>query len=214
MVNDQTLIDLREVSISAETVQILRDVSLTVDKGEAVGVFGPNGAGKTTLLRSIATLLPPISGTGTVLGADIASVARYDIRDRIEFVGHSPGLYPEMTLLENTQFVAEARGIDAEAPRHCLEQVGLGGAADRLASRCSHGMQRRTEFARVLMTDPTVLLLDEPHSALDADAVDLVDSLVAMTLERGGAAVLVSHDRDRVAKIVDRTFEISQGTLS
>jgi heme exporter protein A len=214
VVNDQTLIDLREVSISAETVQILRDVTLTVGEGEAVGVFGPNGAGKTTLLRSIATLLPPTSGTGMVLGADLASVDRYEVRHRMEFVGHSPGLYPEMTLLENTKFVAQARGIEADAPRRALEQVGLGGASDRLVSRCSHGMQRRAEFARVLMTEPTVLLLDEPHSALDADAVDLVDSLVAMTLDRGGAAVLVSHDRDRVAKIVDRTFEIAGGTIS
>ena len=214
MVNDETLIDLREVSIAAETVQILRDVTLTVKTGEAVGVFGPNGAGKTTLLRSIATLLPPSSGSGSVLGVDITSTDRYDIRHRIEFVGHVPGLYPEMTLLENTAFVAEARGIESSQAQSALDQVGLGGAADRLASRCSHGMQRRAEFARVLMTQPTLLLLDEPHSALDADAVDLVDSLVEMTQERGGAAVLVSHDRDRVSKIVDATFEITGGTLS
>jgi heme exporter protein A len=214
VVNDETLIDLREVSISAETVQILRDITLRVKAGEAAGIFGSNGAGKTTLLRSIATLLPPTSGSGSVLGVDLGSTDRYDIRHRIEFVGHTPGLYPEMTLLENTAFVAQARGIESDEAQRALDQVGLGGAADRLASRCSHGMQRRAEFARVVMTSPTLLLLDEPHSALDADAVDLVDSLVDMTRERGGAAVLVSHDRDRVSKIVDTTFEIRGGTLS
>jgi ATPase subunit of ABC transporter with duplicated ATPase domains len=74
-------------------------------------------------------------------------------------------------------------------------------------------MQRRAEFARVLMTEPELLLLDEPHSALDEDAVDLVDGLVHRTLERGGAAVLVSHDRERVNSLATRTHEIKDGTL-
>jgi heme exporter protein A len=74
-------------------------------------------------------------------------------------------------------------------------------------------MQRRAEFARVLMTEPDLLLLDEPHSALDADAVDLVDDLVRSTVSRGGAAILVSHDRSRVEALVDRTHVISEGSL-
>ena len=83
-----------------------------------------------------------------------------------------------------------------------------------LAERCSHGMQRRAEFARILMTEPSLLLLDEPHSALDADAVELVDALVARTIGTGGAAVLVSHDRGRVTDLADRTVEIRQGTIA
>jgi heme exporter protein A len=210
----QTLIDLDAVSVRAGSVHILRDVVLKVDAGEALGVFGANGAGKTTLLRLLATLIPPSAGTGTILGARLDGEDRYDVRPRIGYVGHVPGLYPEMTLAENLAFTADARGIDREESREALERVGLGGAADRLADRCSHGMQRRAEFARVLMTQPDLLLLDEPHSALDGDAVDLVEALVARTSSNGGAAILVSHDRDRVASMATRTVEIARGTVT
>lgn len=208
-----TLIDLEKVSVRAGAVRILQDVSLTVEPGDAIGVFGSNGAGKTTLLRLIATLQPPASGRCSVLGADLASAAKYDVRHRIGYVGHTPGLYPELTLRENLAFVAHARGLEVSDALRSLELVGLGGAADRRVDHCSHGMQRRAEFARVLMTEPELLLLDEPHSALDEEAVDLVDGLVHRTLERGGAAVLVSHDRQRVKSLATRTHEIKDGTL-
>ena len=205
--------DLEDVSVRAGAVRILQDVSLTVEPGDAIGVFGSNGAGKTTLLRLIATLQPPANGKCSVLGADLASPAKYDVRHRIGYVGHAPGLYPELTLRENLAFVADARGLERSDALTSLELVGLGGAADRRADHCSHGMQRRAEFARVLMTEPDLLLLDEPHSALDEDAIDLVDGLVRRTLERGGAAVLVSHDRERVNSLATRTHEIKDGTL-
>jgi len=208
------LIDLQAVSVRAGAVQILRDVSLVVPPGETLGVFGANGAGKTTLLRLLATLQPIASGAGTVLGADLASEARYDIRQRIGYVGHVPGLYPELTLGENLNFVADARGVSHDEASRALAAVGLAGASGRLAERCSHGMQRRAEFARVLLGAPDLLLLDEPHSALDKDAVDLVDAIVGRTVAGGGAAVLVSHDRARVSDLSDRTVDITGGTLT
>lgn len=213
MSGSTTLVDLEKVSVRAGAVRILEDVSLTVHAGDAVGVFGANGAGKTTLLRLIATLQPPAGGRCSVFGADMYAADRFDIRRRIGYIGHTPGLYPELTLLENLAFVADAHGLPESEARRALELVGLSGAADRRTDHSSHGMQRRTEFARVLMTGPDLLLLDEPHSALDGDAVDLVDELVHRTVERGGAAVLVSHDRDRVNSLATRTHEIKDGTL-
>jgi heme exporter protein A len=208
-----TLVHLKKVSVRASAVRILQDVSLHVAPGDAVGVFGPNGAGKTTLLRLIATLQPAASGVCSILGIDPSTPDRYDVRHRIGYVGHTPGLYPELTLLENLAFVADARSIDTTAAAEALESVGLAGAADRRADHCSHGMQRRAEFARIVMLEPELLLLDEPHSALDSDAIDLVDALVHRTLDRGGAAVLVSHDRQRVNTLATRTHEIKDGTL-
>jgi ABC-type multidrug transport system ATPase subunit len=134
-------------------------------------------------------------------------------KHRIGYIGHTPGLSPELTLGENLRFVAEAMGLDRDATNGCLDMVGLAGAIDRRADRCSHGMQRRAEFARAHLTAPDLLLLDEPHSALDDTAVALVDDLVRRTVERGGAAVLVSHERQRVTNLSDRTFEIEGGTL-
>jgi len=213
MSSPSTLVHLEKVSVRAGAVRILEDLTLSVEAGESVGIFGSNGAGKTTLLRLIATLQPSVGGVCSILGVDAASANRYDVRDRIGYVGHTPGLYPELTLAENLNFVADARGLDSLAVTSALERVGLGGAAGRRADHCSHGMQRRAEFARIIMTKPELLLLDEPHSALDAGAVDLVDALVQSTLESGGAAVLATHDVDRVASLVTRSHEIKNGTL-
>lgn len=213
MSGSSALVDLRRVSVRAGAVRILQNVSLVIPAGEAVGIFGPNGAGKTTLLRLIATLQFAASGECFVLGADLASPARYDVRHRIGYIGHSPSLYPELSLRENLAFVADARGLDKSEASRALDMVGLGGAADRRADHCSHGMQRRAEFARVLMTEPDLLLLDEPHSALDEDAVALVDEIVHRTVQRGGSALLVSHDKERVGRLVARAHEVKEGTL-
>jgi len=208
-----TLVRLEKVSVRAGSVRILQDVTLTVGAGDSVGIFGSNGAGKTTLLRLVATLQPSAGGVCSILGVDALTADRYDVRDRIGYVGHTPGLYPELTLAENLDFVANARGLDPLSAANALDLVGLGGAAGRRADHCSHGMQRRAEFARIIMTEPELLLLDEPHSALDASAVDLVDSLVQRTLDSGGAVVLASHDVVRVNSLVTRTHEIKNGTL-
>jgi heme ABC exporter ATP-binding subunit CcmA len=208
-----TIVSLAGAAVRAGAVPILRDVDFTVTEGESVGLFGTNGAGKTTLLRLIATLTRPSAGTGSVFGVDLSSPDRFIVRPRIGYIGHTPGWYPELTLKENLTFVAQSMGIEDALAISSLESVGLGGAIDRRVDRCSHGMKRRAEFARILMTKPDLLLLDEPHSALDADAIDLVDDLVARTVKRGGAAVLVSHDHARVEAVVDRTCEIAEGTL-
>ena len=208
-----TIVSLTDAAVRAGAVPILRDLNLEVVEGESVGLFGANGAGKTTLLRLIATLTRPSAGSGTVFGVDLGSGDRFLVRPKIGYIGHTPGWYPELTLKENLVFVANTMGIEEGSVMSSLESVGLGGAIDRRADRCSHGMKRRAEFARILMTEPGLLLLDEPHSALDADAVDLVDDLVARTVRRGGAAILVSHDHVRVEALVDRTYEIADGTV-
>ncbi len=208
------IVQLSGVAVRAGAVPILRDINLTVEQGQAVGLFGSNGAGKTTLLRVIATLNRPSAGTGRVLGAELDRAERFEVRPRIGYIGHTPGLYPELTLGENLRFIAEAMGIDPDSCVDHLDKVGLSGAIDRRADRCSHGMQRRAEFARVHMTGPDLLLLDEPHSALDDTAVALVDDLVKRTIARGGSAVLVSHERARVMSLSDNAYEIEGGTLS
>ena len=208
-----TVIELSDIGVTAGTTPILRGIDLEVVGGEIVGLFGANGAGKTTLLRLIATLIRPAAGTGIVLGADLSGDDRYDIRNRIGMIGHVPGLYPELTLGENLRFAASVAGVPADAVETSLEAVGLLGAIDRQAGASSHGMQRRVEFARELMIERDLLLLDEPHSALDKDAVELVNGLVGKIAANGGAAILVSHDRDRVVAIADRSVELAGGSL-
>lgn len=186
---------------------------MTVSPGEVVGLVGPNGSGKTTLLRLIATHVRMSAGEGEVLGASLAEDARFDVRSRIGFIGHLPALYPELSLRENLRFAAHAAGIDEVLVGESLADVGLGGAADRRTEACSHGMQRRAEFARELMLKPTLLLLDEPHSALDASAVSLVEHLLDDVRDRRGGAILVSHDRVRLEPLVDRLVVLEAGVI-
>lgn len=208
------LVVLDGVGVKMGSTQILRDVTLEISAGEVVGLFGANGAGKTTALRLIATLIRPAQGKGTVLGADLRSSDRYDIRRRIGMVGHVPGLFPELTLAENLQYASRVAGVPTERVPEALAAVGLAGAAERLAGASSHGMQRRTEFARELMIDRSLLLLDEPHSALDRNAVDLVEGLIERKAAEGGAVIVVSHDRARINAIAHRSVELVGGTLT
>lgn len=207
------LLELRSVAARAGTTPILRSVDLTVIPGEVVGLLGPNGSGKTTLLRLIATHVRMSAGEGVVLGADLATDARFDVRSRIGFIGHLPALYPELSLRENLVFAARAAGIDEVRVESSLDAVGMAGAADRRTDACSHGMQRRAEFARELMLEPTLLLLDEPHSALDASSIALVAHLIDDVRGRDGGAVLVSHDRHRLEPMVDRLVTLDGGVI-
>jgi heme exporter protein A len=207
------LVELRGAGVRIGDTPILRGVDLRVDSGEAVGLVGANGSGKTTLLRMIATLLTPTSGEGEVLGAGLTAEDRYDVRSRIGLIGHTPALYPNLSLEENTRFVAGLVGAAPESVPAALDEVGLAGARHRRAIHCSHGMQRRAEFARLLITRPDLVLLDEAHAGLDRHAADLVAFIVDGVRSRGGGAILVSHEHNRMAPVVDRVVELANGSV-
>ncbi len=210
---DDSLVSLRDVAVSIGGVPILRSVQLTVSPGESVGISGANGSGKTTLLRVVATLLRPSAGTGRVLGHDLLGAHRFAARPRIELVGHRPALYPQLTLEENLAFCASVNGADKSRVSTALHRVGLAAAAHRRAEQASQGMQRRIEFARVWLTGPRLLLLDEAHAGLDDEASALVADAIAGVAASGGAVIVVSHDARRAAPLVDRQLHLEAGTV-
>jgi heme ABC exporter ATP-binding subunit CcmA len=210
----ESVVHLDGIGVRIGDTPILRNLHLSVGVGEAVGLIGSNGSGKTTLLRVLATLLRPTSGTGTVLGASLLEEERFEVRPRIGLIGHQPGLYPNLTLEENISFVARVLGKPLSVVGEVLQQVGLGAARHRTAAACSHGMQRRAEFARVIISEPHLLLLDEAHAGLDPQAADLVAHLAAQARTRGGAAVVVSHEHARIEPLVDRFVELHAGAIS
>ena len=207
------VVDFSGVAVRLGSTVVLRDVDLTIDHGEVVGLFGGNGAGKTTLLNVIATAIRPTAGQARVLGVDLNGDERLTVRGRIGVIGHNPALYPELTLWENLDIACRLTGRPTDGIGDVLQTVGLGGAAGRQGSQCSYGMQRRAEFARELLLEPDLVLLDEPHSALDVAAAELVEHLTSSVVARSGAAVLVSHDRERVEKLASRSVELESGSL-
>lgn len=199
------------VGVSVGRTVILRDLDLCLNEGEAVGVLGGNGSGKTTLLHLLATLIVPSAGRGVVLGHELGTRGSMSVRPRIALVGHHPALYPQLSLGENLRFVARLTGRDDRAADRALSRVGLAGAAERRTESCSHGMARRAELARVLLTEPSLLLLDEIHAGLDRDTVALVDEIAAGVCGRGGTCVLVSHEPERLTGLVDRLVRVVDG---
>ena len=208
------VVELSAVGLRLGDTPILRNLNLNVGPGEAIGLIGSNGSGKTTLLRLVATLLAPTEGEGRVLGASLRGSERFTVRPRIGLIGHTPGLYPQLTLDENLSLVARIAWTPAAEVPAVLDRVGLGLARHRRAAACSHGMQRRGEFARVMLTRPDLLLLDEAHAGLDPQAADLVAYLVRGVRSRGGAALVVSHEHGRIAPLVDRFVELAAGAIA
>lgn len=207
------MVELNDIDVAIDLVPIVSAVSLHLDEGECLGIQGPNGAGKTTLLRVIATLVTPTSGSGNVLGAPLGSKAMFSVRPDIGLAGHVPSLAGPLSLLENLLLVARLTGRPEEEAAEALARVGLAGAARRPAERCSHGMRRRADLARLFLVVPRLLLLDEPQAGLDSSAQPLVDELIRAVVARGGAAVLVSHDPAGLSVLATRMLTLRSGVL-
>jgi putative ABC transport system ATP-binding protein len=216
-------IALHDVDLSlgrgAARVHILKDVSLEIDRGEAVGLVGPSGSGKSTLLMTMAGLESPDSGRVIVDGTDLAALdedalARFRGR-RIGIVFQSFHLVPTMTALENVALPLELAGQDdaferAEAE---LQAVGLGHRLHHYPAQLSGGEQQRVAIARAIVPNPAILVADEPTGNLDENTGrSIIDLLFALKRDRGATLVLVTHDVN-LAHLCDRTVRLRSGRV-
>ena len=190
-------IELRDLRREFGERVALRDVSLTLARGETLAVLGPNGAGKTTLLRILAALLRPTGGTAVVLGSDLPK-ASWELRGKVGWLGHDPLLYRDLTAAENLRFAARLHGLDSVAAQTRIESlldvVGLARRADDRVRDFSAGMVQRTAICRAVLHKPELLLLDEPYSHLDSGTRELVETLIGSA--SGATRVMVSHEAD------------------
>jgi ABC-type multidrug transport system ATPase subunit len=158
--------------------------------------------------------LRPTRGGGTVLGHDLTREADA-VRGRIGFLGHTNGIYPDLTAAENLQFTLRMLGqrIDRSSIDAALEAVGLASERDTRTREFSAGMQRRLALARFRMLAPDLLLLDEPYSSLDPNGAAMLTALIGDTRRRGGAAILVTHDIARARAVADSLVTLENGRL-
>jgi heme ABC exporter ATP-binding subunit CcmA len=192
---------------------VLRGVSLDVRPGEAVGLMGPNGSGKSTVLRILGTLLNASAGGGSISGLDIVRDAS-GVRGQVGYMAHTPGLYDDLTARENLRFAADMLGLQYTMVDSSLERVGLASVAGDRVRGFSAGMQRRLALARLILRSPRVLLLDEPYSNLDAEGVELMNSVIAGIVESGGAALVALHELAPAKAMLDRTLTLVEGRIA
>jgi heme ABC exporter ATP-binding subunit CcmA len=201
---------LETVSKLYGTFAALRKVSLTLEAGRCYVLMGENGAGKSTLLRILAGLLRPSYGVVTVLGT-----TPQEARDRIGYMSHAPMLYDEYTAVENLGYFADLyRSRSCLSPHDALRSVGLDPALTRLVGQYSQGMRQRASLARVLLSRPELLLLDEPFSNMDIGSAHQMLDLLAGIKGEQRTIVLTTHQRDLAEPIADSLITLVAGGVS
>jgi len=203
------VVELERLSFAvggAAPLEILRDISLTVRKGEFLCVVGASGCGKTTLLRLIAGLLPVTSGALRFNGAEVRGPGQ---ERAIVFQDYTRALLPWRTIAGNVALALEARGTRrgdrAAIVEARLKQVGLWEWRDRYPTQLSGGMQQRLQIARCLAQEPELLLMDEPFGALDAMTRQVLqDEVSRLSAETGTTVVFVTHDLEEAIYLGDR----------
>jgi heme ABC exporter ATP-binding subunit CcmA len=202
---------LEKVSKLFGSFAALRQVSVELEQGRCYVLLGENGAGKSTLLRILAGLLRPSFGKVIVFG----NLEPHDARERIGYMSHAAMLYDELTAEENLRYFASLYpGRACLGPADALSQVGLDPALNRILGQYSQGMRQRTSLARVLLSVPELLLLDEPFSNMDVESAHQMVELLAGFRQGNRTIVLTTHQRELAAPIADWVLTLHAGRVA
>jgi heme ABC exporter ATP-binding subunit CcmA len=207
----ENVIELNGVVAVLGHFPALAGVDLTVAQGEILLLQGPNGAGKTSLLRVCAGLLPIERGTGRILGIDITT-NREDIRSRVGLLGHTNGLYLDLTVTQNIAFWASTVNASATEVAEAMGLMGIDGRlANVKAAQLSAGQRRRCALASLIVRRSEIWLLDEPHAGLDAVGRDELDAVLRRAVASGATVMLSSHEHERAVSLATRIVTIDGG---
>lgn len=215
------MIDVKNITKSFGSLQVLKGIDLHIDKGEVVSIVGPSGAGKTTLLQIIGTLDKPDTGSVHVDSVDVTTLspkALADFRNRhLGFVFQFHQLLPEFTAIENIMIPAYIAGTSNKAAKErakeLLQFMGLTDRANHKPNELSGGEKQRVAVARALVNSPAVILADEPSGSLDTKNKEELHQLFFDLRDKFGQTfVIVTHD-EQLATITDRTIHMRDGLL-
>ena len=220
-----TAIDARNLSkvyrMGSGYVKAVDDITLQIEQGEFVSVVGPSGSGKSTLLRLLATLEEPTNGSIHIHGENVDGMdsdRKALIRNRyIGFVFQSYNLIPSLNACENAALPLFFRGVDRytslRTAKRILEIVGLGNRSTHFPAQLSGGQQQRVSIARALITDPPIIMADEPTGNLDSNSgKEIIDLLVDFIEDTEKVLLLVTHDNE-IAQRAKRTIRITDGRI-
>ncbi len=220
----QPILDLHEVrktyAMGALEVEALRGIDLVVPNGDYVAIMGPSGSGKSTLMHIVGCLDVPTSGTYRLAGVDVSGMDEEDLAEvrnrRIGFVFQQFNLLPTFTAVRNVELPLVYAGVSRKERRRraeeALDRVGLGDRLEHRPGELSGGQQQRVSVARALVTDPDLILADEPTGNLDTASTLDVLSLFRELHDQGRTVVLITHERE-VADQAQRTVLIRDGHL-
>ena len=206
------VISVRKLTKNYGRFRALHRVDLDISRGTFVALFGPNGAGKSTLLSIISGLVRPSQGIVMVDGVDISQHSDGFRGQHIGVLSFNTYLYDEMTVMENLRFYGDLYQIKNPKDRieELLNTVGMESRSGSPVGTLSQGMRQRVALARSLLHDPDILLLDEPYSGLDQDALIMLKMVLA---ERNKTVLLVTHDLPRGLESADRVAILNRGRL-
>ena len=198
----------------------IRDLSLTVDKGEFMFLTGPSGAGKSTLLRLLLREEVPSEGTLKVLGRDLKALSPSQLQDyrrAVGFVFQDFRLIPRFTVFQNVSFVMRVIGVDVETQQRktfqVMKWVGLQHRMNAFPEELSGGEQQRIAIARALVNDPQLILADEPTGNLDPDLSFEIMNLFREINARGTTVVVATHDRELIRRVGRRAVTLDKGQI-
>ena len=204
------IIELEHVDAGYPGAVILRDVSLTIGRGEVFILLGGSGCGKSTIMKHMIGLNPVLSGRLTVSGMEWSRKTRDALCRRIGVMYQSGALFGSLTCLENVmlpleEFTGMKRGERVERAMELLADVELADAAEKMPNEISGGMKKRVAIARAMALDPVVVFLDEPSAGLDPITSNSLDDLILkLKREKGMTFVVVTHELPSIFKIADR----------